>query len=260
MDYRSQFLQDFIIPHDASVVGAAFVTVLGLAMGSFGNVLIHRLPRGEGIGGRSRCPRCGRTLGFLELIPVVSFLALRGRCAGCRERISPRYPLTELGSAAAFLLAFARDPSLVAALTLALALWLLLLIAIVDAEHRSIPDALNIPFLLLAVLHAALAPPFEWSGLLVGGGFFAAQWLVSGGRWIGSGDLILGAGIGALLERWELAIVFLFVSYVTGAAVGGSLLLAGRKTRKDPLAFGPFLAIGGVVAFLWGDEILERIL
>ncbi len=231
--------------------------VLGAVFGSFGNVLIFRLPAQQSIGGRSHCPHCGRTLRVSELIPVLSYVALRARCAGCRQPIHWQYPLIEAVSALFFVFAlFQLHFALIPALLLALALWLLLLIAIIDARTSLIPDALSFSLVLVALAYqVATEGSIDLTGLLVCGGFFAAQWIISRGRWVGSGDILLGGGIGLLVGSWRGALIVLFFAYVIGAAVASILLLSRRKTIDQALPFGPFLVIGGYVAVVFGDFI-----
>jgi prepilin signal peptidase PulO-like enzyme (type II secretory pathway) len=228
--------------------------VLGLAMGSFGNVVIFRVPEHRSLGGRSSCMTCHRTLNVWELIPVVSFLIQRARCRGCRSELSWQYPLVELLTAFLFVFALLQATyNPLHAVLLALALWLLLLIAIIDARTSLIPDALSFPLLPLGLLLQFIQGQVLFSGILLGAGFFAFQWIVSRGRWVGSGDIILGAGIGALLGSWQITAVFLFFSYVIGAAVASLLLLSGIKTFKDAIPFGPFLVFGTFLALAFGE-------
>ena len=234
----------------------ALFFVLGLVLGSFGNVLISRLPQGRTIGGRSQCPHCGKILEVRELIPLISYMIQRGQCRGCGREISQRYPLVELASGLLFLLALTFAASSVEALILAFALWFLLLIAVIDAEQQRIPDVLNIPFVFLGILFNALSGSVDPSGFFLGGGFFAVFWGVSRGRWMGSGDIILGAGIGALLGGFKEMLLCLLFAYVAGALVAAFLLLSGRKTRKDRLAFGPFLALGALLTLFLGDQAI----
>ncbi|MBI1812815.1 prepilin peptidase [Candidatus Peregrinibacteria bacterium] len=226
---------------------------LGLTFGSFGNVLLYRLPKNRTILGRSACPHCRKKLRAWELIPVVSYLLLRGRCARCQEILSARYPLIELASGLLFFATFLHEGSFAfSTMFLVLALWLLLLIAVTDLETGFIPDALNVPFVILAALSTFLHSGFVLSGIFLALFFFGGQWLFSRGRWIGSGDVILGAGIGALLGSWTTVLIFLFLAYVSGALVASVLLLLHRKTTADSLVFGPFMVMGGMGAFFFG--------
>lgn len=227
---------------------------LGLVFGSFGSVLVTRLPAGESLGGRSRCPRCGRTLGVADLLPVLSFLFLRGRCRGCRTGIPLLYPLLEITSA---LLFAAAQPSL----SLALALWAMLLIAVVDARTQRIPDLFTIIAAGSALLFHAFNGSFSVALLLsatLGAGFFALQWVLSRGAWIGSGDILLAGAIGLLLGDWRTMLLALLLSYIIGGIVAaGVLIRKGRAARTMKIAFGPFLVIGGAIALLWGKEMLR---
>lgn len=239
--------------YEPTILGAA---ILGLLLGSFGNVLVSRLPRRQSIGGRSQCPHCGAALRRYDLVPVLSYLVLRGRCRSCRVRISLRYPLLEIASAAVFVIATsaASPPE---GIILAFALWLLLLIAVADAETHLIPDALAVPFILAAVLWSFLAGTFSTIPALIGGGFFALQWVLSRGRWVGSGDIGLGLGLGFLAGSVTNIFLALGVAYVVGAIVASGLLLLGRKKRSDAVAFAPFLAAGGFIVVFFGEVLLK---
>ncbi len=238
-----------------------FVFALGAVLGSFGNVLILRVPEGKSIGGRSHCPRCNRALGFIEMIPVFGYLILGGHCRGCRKPISLQYPLVEAVSGILFLLAYWHDGLSAWSIVLAAILWLLLLIAVCDMRSQMIPDVFNIPLLVLGfaygmgtetvidALMAAAIPAL----------FFGFQWLVSRGGWVGSGDIILGAGIGAAVGFWGLSLVALGVAYITGAVVALYLLARKKVTANTRVAFGPFLVLGGMVALLFGERILEAV-
>jgi prepilin signal peptidase PulO-like enzyme (type II secretory pathway) len=222
--------------------------VIGLVFGSFGNVLICRLPKGESICGRSQCLHCKRYLSVFELVPVVSFLLLGGRCHTCYKEVSWRYPLVEIASGLLFVVSLITYPEY--GFFYSIILWLLLVVALIDAAYQSIPDLLNIPFFVLAVILAFLIDQFDFIALLLGGGFFAVQWIVSRGRWVGSGDIILGAGIGALVGSISAMFHVLLFAYVIGALVAVCLLTIKYKSRKDHIAFGPFLALGTYIVLL----------
>lgn len=235
--------------------------VAGLALGSFGNVLIARVPEGKSITGRSRCMRCVRTLGVSELVPVLSFLVQGGKCRGCKEAISLQYPLIESVSALLFLLALALVPGSVAgAFFLGVALWMLLLIAAVDIKSRMIPDVFSGLFLLAAVIAGvALHGRIDVLAVLVGAGFFFLQWLVSRGKWVGTGDIPVAAGIGLVLGSWQLMVFSLAASYIVGCFAVLPGLASGRLKQGDHLAFVPFLFIGFLIALLWGGKFLEAL-
>ncbi|HAI97972.1 TPA: hypothetical protein DCL30_00310 [Candidatus Peribacteria bacterium] len=231
--------------------------VLGLIFGSFGNVLIARLPAGEKITGRSRCPLCGTQLSIIDLVPIVSYLALRGRCRSCRERISIRYPLIETASAFLFVLAHLLVPMQVPlALLLAVILWLLLVIAVIDASTKEISDILTIPFIVLCALFAFLQEDFSIVAPALGAALFALQWGLSSGKWIGSGDILVAIGIGFLLATPGHVILWLLLSYIVGGIVAATLLLLKKTHRQAHIAFAPFLAIGAIITLIVGDRLL----
>lgn len=237
-----------------------FVFILGLTLGSFGNVLIARIPKGVSISGRSHCPQCKKALAAWELVPVLSYICLGGRCRRCRKFISVQYPLVEIACGLLFLFAFVRFGVTPAAGVLALALWLLLLIAVTDLRTRTIPDVFNLPFILLAVTYALLARHFSAAGALVMLLFFGGQWLLSRGRWVGSGDILLGIGIGFLLGGIACALLCLALAYILGSIVALILLATKLATRKSHIPFGPFLAAAALITLVVGESILTVIL
>jgi leader peptidase (prepilin peptidase) / N-methyltransferase len=235
----------------------AVFAAFGLVMGSFGNVLIARLPAEKSIGGRSKCPRCGRMIRLYENIPVLSFVMLGGKCAGCKKPISWQYPLVEIGSALLFVLAYSLFPDdlLSSALT-AIGLWALLLIMAIDAQTQSIPDVLTLILAVVGlILHwhlgdiPILAP-------LLGAGFFGVQWALSRGKWVGSGDILLAAAMGFFLGSWPLLLVALMLAYIIGAIIVTTLLMQRKAKAGQSIAFGPFFVLGTVVAFVWGELLL----
>ena len=246
---------------DSSSALTILFAVLGLACGSFINVLAYRVPERLSILGRSKCPGCRHTLGASELIPVVSFLFLRGHCRSCGMAIAWQYPIVEVLGALLFALPLRLHPvDMPAAISLALALQSLLLIAVTDARTQRIPDVFSLAFLFLSIAYAVLLPLWSPWGALLGGGFFALQWLLSGGRWVGSGDMILGLSIGILLGSLPLTIIALAVAYIAGAAMAAILLFMKLKRRNETIAFGPFLALGTVIAVFAGGRITDLIL
>ncbi len=234
--------------------------ILGLVFGSFASVLITRVPLNKTIGGRSQCPQCKKTLTPLELLPVVSYVFQRGACSGCKKSISMLYPCIELSSAVIFILAATVHAVPWVALTLAFALWLLLVMSVIDIETRTVADALSIPFIVLGLLYSLFLGVNPISGIALGGGFFGALWLVSRGKWIGSGDILLGIGIGALLGSWRFVLASYVITYVLGAFILSVFLITGKISRKDYVPFVPFLALGTYITVACMpkiDEILQ---
>ncbi|MDA1208976.1 MAG: prepilin peptidase [bacterium] len=234
--------------------------IVGACLGSFGNVLIARLPNGESLCGRSHCPHCKKTIASYDLIPLVSYLVLRGRCRSCRKKISLQYPVVELLSGILALIALAHTHTFVTAVLLGTSLWLLLIITVIDVHTRGIHDALNVPFILCGIAFGSFTTGIDALAVTIGVGFFGVQWAVSKGQWVGSGDVLLMIGISTLLGYWEHVVLMIFIAYLSGALVASFLLMTKRKTRQDHLAFVPFLALGMLVTLLWGERILAIIL
>jgi len=261
----------------------------GLCVGSFLNVVIHRLPKmmerewreqcaelagaDPGPAGpaynlvvpRSGCPGCGRAIRAHENVPLLSWLWLRGKCAGCGAGISLRYPVVELAGGAIAAYAASRYGLTLSALGAMLFAWTLLALAVIDYDTQFLPDDLTLPLL--------------WAGLLfnLGGAFVSLQaavvgaiagylvlWLVywgfklaTGKEGMGYGDFKLLAAIGAWLGWTALPLVILLSSLV-GAIVGISLVVSGRQGRDKPIPFGPYLAAAGAIAMFWGADIAQR--
>lgn len=229
----------------------------GLVVGSFLNVAIHRVPRKESVvWPASHCPRCGTTLRRRDNVPVLSYLALRGRCRECRELISPRYPLVELATGLLFSAAayrFGPSPELVSALILVCTL---LVLGGTDLEHRLLPNAIVLPALVAGLAVSALADPERWwtypAAALGVGGFLLALALVYPGG-MGMGDVKMGAMLGAFLGGY--AALAVFAGALAGALAGGALMAAGRAGRRARLPFGSFMALGGLAALFFGPGV-----
>jgi leader peptidase (prepilin peptidase)/N-methyltransferase len=262
------------------VVAALF----GAVVGSFLNVVIHRLPAGESIVfPGSRCPRCGAPIRPWDNIPVLGWVALGGRCRDCREPIALRYPLVELANAllwAALALRFGPGlPFLVFAAFCSA----LLAITMIDLDHWIIPDVITLPGIVVGLAASFFVPPREslladllhrglgldrlpgalsspgfWdslAALLLGGGLFYLVAVLSRGG-MGGGDIKLTAMMGAFLGLRDLGVA-VFIGLISGSVVGIGLMIAGRKTRKDLIPFGPFLALGGVTAVFWARPLVD---
>lgn len=245
---------------------AFLVAALGLAIGSFLNVIIFRLRTDEkGWRSRSKCPECHTVLEPRDLIPLLSFIVLKGRCRTCKKPISWQYFLVELSTTLLFLAAFAHHGGsalLTNGQSLALArdvffIAILTVVFVIDLLDMVVFDSVTIPAAIIAViLNVALGVPL--GGLLlaaaIGGGFFLLQWLVSSGRWIGGGDVRIGAMMGAMLG-FPGVVAALLIAYVIGALVAVGLLSAKKTTWSSHMAFGTFLSLATVVVLLWGDKI-----
>lgn len=234
-----------------------FAVLIGMCMGSFGNVVADRLPRGASLLGRSRCDACGRSLSPLELVPVFSWLALRGHCRTCGAAIPARMAVVEIASGFLAYAAFLQAAGSVAlAVPFFLALWALLLVAVIDQRTRTIPDVLTIlAFVAAAAYHWLATGYVPVLAPLIGAAFFACQWLVSRGRWVGSGDIFLAAAIGMLVGTPLGALWMLLIAYGSGASTAIVLLLTKRLSRKDMIPFGPFLVLAGYLVLLLGAHL-----
>lgn len=239
------------------MLGEFIFILVGLCFGSFSNVLVHRLSKGLSMQGRSKCPHCHHILVAADLVPVASYVLLGGKCRYCKTVIPGRYPLVEVGSAILFLIAylmFPMEPFM--ALIFAFALWLLFTIGVFDYETAFIPDALSIPLIIVGLWFQGMHHNLPLLPILVGFTFFAFQWLISKGRWVGSGDMFLGAGIGALVGTLFLTGAVLFFAYIFGALVASALLVTGRAHRKSHIPFGPFLVLGTLTVILFQERLL----
>ncbi len=241
---------------------APIAFVGGMLFGSFASVVAHRVPRGESfIGGRSRCPGCDATIAAYDNVPVLSWLLLRGRCRSCGERISARYPLAEIATAALFaatVVVLGTDD--IAALASGLILCALLVaITLTDLERRVIPNAILGAGAIAAVALALASDPSILPQHLIaaaGAGGFLLVVALAYPRGMGMGDVKLAAVLGLFLGR--AVVPAMAVAVLAGGLVGVALMLRhGSEARKHAIPFGPFLALGGVVGLLAGDEILD---
>lgn len=243
--------------------GALMLAALGLVVGSFLNVCIHRLPRRESVAWpASHCTSCGRTLRWFENIPVVSWVALRARCAGCGARIAATYPIVEMTTAALFAAGFSvygLTPLLAVRLLFGCAL---IVLFVIDLEHKILPNAITLPGIVVGFL-ASLALPPGWLasllGIVLGGGIpFAiaeAYARLRGHEGLGMGDVKMLAMIGAFLGWQSMLVTLVFASFA-GSIVGIGFIAAGRGL-KYALPFGTFLAVGAGVAIFFGDPLVR---
>lgn len=267
--------------------------VIGLIVGSFLNVVIHRTPillmrrwqqdcaellgqqastvsapeKFNLVTPRSRCPQCGHQITALENIPVLSYLWLRGRCSACGKSISPRYPLVEilsavLSAAVAWHLGFG-----VAGVAAILLTWVLIALTFIDVDHQLLPDIMVLPFLWIGLflnifnVYTGLTPAVI--GAMAG---YLSLWLVfhlfkliTGKEGMGYGDFKLLALFGAWLG-WQSLLLIILLSSFFGALVGLGLILFRGRDRAQPMPFGPYLAMAGWVALMWGEAIMSRYL
>ena len=237
--------------------------LFGLAIGSFLNVCIYRIPLGQSIvHPPSRCTGCGQALRWHHNVPVASWLLLRGRCAFCGAGISARYPAVELLTGVVFALhALVFEPGPLLLVRLAFAA-VLIVLAFVDIDHRILPDSMTLTGIPLGVLAAVWLPP-GWRdsllGVVVGGG---SLWLIAEAyyRWrkiegMGMGDVKMLAMIGAVLG-WRAVVVTLVLSSFSGALVGVLMMSRAKDGMRYALPFGTFLSLGALVASLVGEPLV----
>lgn len=251
---------------DLVVVGLCFV--FGLAFGSFANVVIQRVPRTESlVKPPSECPKCLTPLQWRDNVPIVSWLVLRGKCRHCGEPISKRYPLVELATGLLFAgigARFGLDWALPAFLLYG---WTLLVLAVIDAYTRKIPNRLTYPLtptLLVLLIGAALlqgqpgwAVRAVVAGLLAFFLLFTMAVINPGG--MGMGDVKLAAflGLGLGYLGWGHVVLGLFGGFLIGGVSAIGLLLVRMRSRKDLIPFGPYLAVGALVAVLVGRPLID---
>ncbi len=234
------------------------MTLFGVVIGSFLNVCIYRLPRGESLAfPPSHCATCRHQLALRELIPVLSWLWQRGRCRHCGAKISGRYPLVELLTAVLLTLVYYQFGWSWATLFWSAMTALLIVISFIDIDTMEIPTYLVMGGAVLAAAYNWFTGrnPWDWvlGGLLGFGLFYLIYTLSRGG--MGGGDVRL-AGMLGLALGWQQLLTALLLAFTSGALVSLLLLASRRVSRKDPIPFGPFLALGGYVAALWGEQLV----
>ncbi len=265
--------------------------LLGLCVGSFLNVVIHRLPRmmeadwqrqcaelrGETPATeptynlatpRSSCPNCGHRISALENIPLISYLfILRGRCSGCATQISPRYPLVEAltGALSAYAVwHFGFTPAAAGALLL---VWALIALTFIDFDTQLLPDSITLPLLWLGLLFNLAGSYTAIDTAVIGAvagylslwSVFWAFKLATGKEGMGYGDFKLLAALGAWLG-WPALPTIILLSSLVGAIVGISLIVFARRGRNVPIPFGPYLAAAGLITLFWGQKLSETYL
>jgi len=238
------------------------IGILGLIFGSFANVCVYRIPRRESVSfPGSHCPHCQHAIDWYDNIPVLAWLALRGRCRHCQMPISWRYPVLELlmgVSWAALAWHFGPTAVLLEALVLFFLLWVL---SFIDLETGLLPNALTFPGIALGLAFSYLLGDWQ-DGLMGAVAGYGVFWLVArvfllltGREGMGYGDFKLLAMLGAFMG-WQALPFIVFASSLVGAVVGSIFLLLARRGFRAEIPFGPYLALAGMVWFLWGNEIL----
>ena len=245
-------------------VAVIAAVVAGLLIGSFLNVVVYRLPRGESLlRPRSHCPGCGTAIAPYDNVPVVSWLLLRGRCRHCRAAISARYPLVEATTAILYaLVVLAKDDAVEIALGLLL-VTALVPITLIDLDLRLIPNRITLPAAVAAliagvVFDVSFVPEQLIAGAAAGGFFLLAA--LAYPRGMGMGDVKLAGMLGLYLGRAVAPAIF--VALIAGVVVGGVIVarVGARAGRRTAVPFGPFLALGGLFGLFFGDAVMDAYL
>jgi len=270
-----------------------FITIFltGLATGSFLNSIIYRLHTGKSfLTGRSYCPKCKHILGWQDLIPLLSFLILKGKCRYCQEKISYQYPIVEFFTGASFVFSayfILSNPEIfpckllhcyIATLFYWFFISALIIIFVYDLKHFIIPDKIIYPAIGMAFLCRLFevlefgnwdlfgiwgfgfgiwkSMEYSLSAAIGAAAFFLMIVLISRGKWMGWGDPKLAFFMGLLLGFPNILIA-LFLAFFIGAIIGIGLIISGKKTLKSEVPFGPFLVIGTFIALFWGHSLIN---
>ena len=239
--------------------GSLVAFIIGTFLGSFANVCIHRLPRRQSVVfPGSHCPFCQQAIRPWQNIPLLSYALLRGRCGACKSPIAWRYPLVELGCGLLYVWLYHQFGLSAQSVVFALLALTLVIVSWIDLAHTIIPDTITLPGIVAGVFASVAITPVGLDNALIGIGlggglFFLVAVLSRGG--MGGGDIKLIAMIGAFLG-WRAVLVTILLGAFSGAIVGVALILLKQKRRKDPVPFGPFLALGALLAMVWGEDLL----
>lgn len=256
---RAFFLND----PDLQPLLSIFFFIVGSVVGSFLNVCIHRIPAHKSVvHPRSRCPRCENLIPWYHNVPILSYLWLLGRCANCRERISPVYPLVELMTALYFLLLYRTFSVSIPFLIYAYFGCSVIILIFIDYYHRLLPSVITLPSVVLGLISSFFNPyvrPIDSVlGVLLGG--FIPTFVLIVYKWVrkreglGHGDIVMLAMVGAFLG-WEQVLLVLFASSVLGSVIGILLILLFKKGSDFMLPFGSFIGIVALAAVFWGKQV-----
>ncbi len=252
----------------------AILAVVGLCLGSFVNALVWRLHEGMSVAhGRSMCPHCRHVLAAKDLVPILSWLSLGGKCRYCGQPISAQYPLVELSTAVLFVASYVWWPAAFGtAQTAIFILWLALLtglmaLLVYDIRWFMLPNRLIYPLAAIAggqaliTIAAAVNPSTALLNIMlaviIGGGIFYLLFQASKGKWIGGGDVKLGWLLGLIVGTPARAVLFIFFGSVLGSLVSLPLLAGGRLKRTSIIPFGPFLIAGAIITVLFSSDLLH---
>ena len=242
------------------------VAILGLIVGSFLTAVIHRLPDLRTIiKERSHCPNCKKTLGLWDLIPLLGFVMLAGKCRYCDKKISWQYPLVEFSTGLIFVLIWLNFGLSVYSVFLAIVCAGLIVIAAYDLRKMIIPDEILWSLIILALLYFVVRAVAEGTfvvlssafvGALIFGGIILIFHYVSKGKWMGFGDIKLAGLLGFILGYPEVFVGF-FITFLVGGFIGLILMATGQKSLKDKVPVAPFMIFGFLIAVFWTDQIIS---
>ena len=240
------------------ILNIAFNFLLGAIVGSFLNALIYRIPRKISIyKKRSFCPKCNHQLAWYDLIPILSYILLRGKCRYCGSKISPKYLIVELITAFYFSFSFLMFGYSVFYIESIFFFSILLVISLIDLEFMEIPDFLIIVGIVVEILLVILKKSYvsSFSGMIIPPLIFAIIILVSKGG-MGGGDFKYSFFIGLTLGFPKI-IPWFILSFILGFFPAIYLLLSKKKERKSPIPFGPFMSLSAIIIYMWGDSIIR---
>jgi leader peptidase (prepilin peptidase)/N-methyltransferase len=243
------------LPYPATV---SFVFVFGLLIGSFSNVCIHRMPKNESVSfPGSHCTACKTPIRAFDNIPVLSYLLLGGKCRACGQKISIVYPLIEIVVALLIVAVFVKFGVSWEFLIYAVVSTALVIITVIDYEHKIIPDLITLPGIVLGLGAGSylVGPINSGLGFLAGGGLFYLLAVLSRGG-MGGGDIKFIAAAGALLG-WQKVLLVIVLGATLGSIIGLILMVAQKKDRKSQIPFGPFLALGTLIAIFFGEDLIS---
>ena len=243
---------------------AVFAALFGACIGSFLNVCIYRLPRGESlVWPGSRCTSCGRALSWFDNLPILSWVALGGRCRTCKAPVSSMYPIVEAVTALAFVGVYALYGLTPLGFVRLVFVCAIIVLFVTDLQHKILPNVITLPGIVVGFACSLVLPP-GWLdsliGILVGGGILWAiaegYYRIRGQDGLGMGDVKLLAMIGAFLG-WKLVLLTLVLASFAGSIAGVALIASKRGDMKYALPFGTFLGIGALVSAVWGTPIVD---
>lgn len=234
-----------------------FIFILGLVIGSFLNVCIYRIPKGESVSyPPSHCTACGTRIKWYDLIPVISYILLKGKCRSCNERISVRYPFIELVTGIIFVLLYMKHGLSLFLLKYIILSSILIVVGVIDLDTQDIYFKTTLTGIISGVIFMLVLknPVDSLIGAALGGGVISAIILLTHGMGWGDAEVCMMCG---LFIGSKLTVLMLFISFLTGGIIGILLILMKKKGRKDMIPFGPFISIAAIATMIFGNGIIS---